>query len=147
MSDAAQETGPVDYVVIEFPGMGMKGEGLSMLIDLTERGLIRILDLLFIAKQPDGTVTTVEVADLDGDGTLDLAVFEGARSGLIGEDDVAEAGTVLEPGSSAGILVYENRWAAPFVSALRRNGARLVASGRIPFDILIDAVETAEARP
>jgi uncharacterized membrane protein len=147
MSDAAQETGPVDYVVIEFPGMGMKGEGLSMLIDLTERGLIRILDLLFIAKQPDGTVTTVEVADLDGDGTLDLAVFEGARSGLIGDDDIAEAGTVLEPGSSAGILVYENRWAAPFVSALRRNGARLVASGRIPFDILIDAVETAEARP
>jgi uncharacterized membrane protein len=147
MSDAAQETGPVDYVVIEFPGMGMKGEGLSMLIDLTERGLIRILDLLFIAKQPDGTVTTVEVADLDGDGTLDLAVFEGARSGLIGDDDIAEAGTVLEPGSSAGILVYENRWAAPFVSALRRNGARLVASGRIPFDILIEAVETAEARP
>jgi hypothetical protein len=118
-----------------------------MLIDLTERGLIRILDLLFIAKQPDGTVTTVEVADLDGDGTLDLAVFEGARSGLIGDDDIAEAGTVLEPGSSAGILVYENRWAAPFVSALRRNGARLVASGRIPFDILIEAVETAEARP
>jgi uncharacterized membrane protein len=147
MSDAAQETGPVDYVVIEFPGMGMKGEGLSMLIDLTERGLIRILDLLFIAKQPDGTVTTVEVADLDGDGTLDLAVFEGARSGLIGDDDIAAAGTVLEPGSSAGILVYENRWAAPFVSALRRNGARLVASGRIPFDILIEAVETAEARP
>lgn len=147
MSDAPQETGPVDYVVIEFPGMGMKGEGLSMLIDLTERGLIRILDLLFIAKQPDGTVTTVEVADLDGDGTLDLAVFEGARSGLIGDEDIAEAGTVLEPGRSAGILVYENRWAAPFVSALRRNGARLVASGRIPFDILVEALETAEARP
>ena len=147
MSDAPQETGPVDYVVIEFPGMGMKGEGLSMLIDLTERGLIRILDLLFIAQQPDGTVTTVEVADLDGDGTLDLAVFEGARSGLIGDEDIAEAGTVLEPGRSAGILVYENRWAAPFVSALRRNGARLVASGRIPFDILVEALETAEARP
>jgi hypothetical protein len=126
--------------------MGMKGEGLSMLIDLTERGLIRILDLLFIAKQPDGTVTTVEVADLDGDGTLDLAVFDGARSGLLGDDDIAEAGAVLEPGSAAGILVYENRWAAPFVSALRRNGARLVASGRIPFDILIEALETAEAR-
>jgi uncharacterized membrane protein len=146
MSDAPREIGPVDYVVIEFPGMGMKGEGLSMLIDLTERGLIRILDLLFIAKQPDGTVTTVEVADLDGDGTLDLAVFDGARSGLLGDDDIAEAGAVLEPGSAAGILVYENRWAAPFVSALRRNGARLVASGRIPFDILIEALETAEAR-
>jgi len=146
MSDALREIGPVDYVVIEFPGMGMNGEGLSMLIELTERGLIRILDLLFIAKQPDGTVTTVEVADLDGDGTLDLAVFDGARSGLLSDDDVAEAGAVLEPGRSAGILVYENRWAAPFVSALRRSGGRMVASGRIPFDILIEALETAEAQ-
>jgi hypothetical protein len=138
--------GPVDYVVIEFPGTGMNGEGLPMLVDLTERGLIRILDLLFIAKRPDGTVAAVEVADLDGDGTLDLAVFNGARSGLISGDDIAEAGAVLDPGSSAGILVYENRWAGPFVSALRRNGAQLVASGRIPFDALVEALEAAEAQ-
>lgn len=146
MSDALNEIGPVDYIVIEFPGTGMNGEGLPMLVDLTERGLIRILDLLFIAKRPDGTVAAVEVADLDGDGTLDLAVFNGARSGLISNDDIAEAGAVLEPGSSAGILVYENRWAAPFVSALRRNGARLVSSGRIPFDALVEALEAAEAQ-
>ena len=146
MSDDLTEIGPVDYVVVEFPGTGTNGEGLPMLVDLTERGLIRILDLLFIAKQADGTVTAVEVADLDADGNLDLAVFEGARSGLISDDDIAAAGAVLEPGSSAGILVYENHWAAPFVSALRRNGARMVASGRIPFDALAEALETAEAR-
>ena len=146
MSENPPETGPIDYVVIEFPGTGMNGEGLPMLVDLTERGLIRILDLLFIAKDMDGTVTVVEVADIDGDGKLDLAVFEGVRSGLIGEEDVAEAGAVLEPGSSAGILIYENRWAAPFLSALRRNGARMVAAGRIPFEDLLEALETAEAR-
>jgi hypothetical protein len=146
MNGDLPEIGPVDYLVIEFPGTGVHGEGLPLLIDLTERGLIRILDLMFIAKRPDGSVVAVDAADIDGDGTLDLALFEGARSGLIGEEDIAEAGSVLEPGSSAGVLVYENRWATPFVSALRRNGARLVASGRVPLDTLAAALETAEAR-
>ena len=86
------------------------------------------------------------LADLDGDGALDLAVFEGASSGLLDEEDIAEASGVLEPGSSAGILIYENVWAAPFASALRRGGAQLVANGRIPVQGLLAAVDAAEER-
>jgi hypothetical protein len=139
------ELGPVDYIVVEFPGNKMTGEGLPMLVDLVERGIIRILDLVFIRKDLDGSVTAFEIADFDHDGQLDLAVFEGASSGLLAEDDVAEAGEVIEAGSSAGILLFENRWAAPFIGALRRGGAEVVASGRIPATDLMDALESAEA--
>jgi hypothetical protein len=139
------ELGPVDYLVVEFPGNRMTGEGLPMLVDLVDRGIIRILDLVFIRKDLDGSVRAFEIADFDGDGTLDLAVFEGATSGLLGDDDVAEAGGVIEAGSSAGILLFENRWAAPFVGALRRGGAEVVASGRIPATELLAALESAEA--
>jgi hypothetical protein len=145
MTEDVREMGPVDYLVVEFPGNRMTGEGFPLLIDLVDRGLIRILDLVFVKKEEDGTVTGMEVADLDGDGQLDLAVFEGASSGLIDQEDLAEAGNVLEPGCSAGILIYENVWAAPFAAAMRRGGGQLVASGRIPVQSLLDAVESAEA--
>jgi hypothetical protein len=138
--------GPVDYIVVEFPGSRMTGEGLPILVDLVDRGIIRILDLVFIRKDLDGSVSGILVADLDQDGTLDLAVFEGAASGLIDEDDMAQAGELLAPGDSAGILVYENVWAAPFASAIRRGGGQLIASGRIPAQDLLDAVSAAEAR-
>lgn len=138
------ELGPVDYLVVEFPGNKMTGEGLPLLVDLVERGIIRILDLVFVRKDADGSVRAFEIADFDADGTLDLAVFEGASSGLLDESDLADAGTVIEAGSSAAILVFENRWAAPFVAALRRGGAQLVASGRIPAQDLLDALTTAE---
>jgi hypothetical protein len=139
------ELGPVDYLVVEFPGNKMTGEGLPLLVDLVEKDIIRILDLVFIRKDLDGSVSAFEIADFDGDGQLDLAVFEGASSGLIGEDDKSRAGEVIQAGSSAGILLYENRWAGPFIGALRRSGAELVASGRIPANDLIDALESAEA--
>ena len=139
------ELGPVDYLVVEFPGNKMTGEGLPLLVDLVERGIIRILDLVFVRKDADGSVQAFEIADFDADGTLDLAVFEGASSGLLDESDLADAGTVIEAGSSAAILVFENRWAAPFIGALRRGGAQLVASGRIPAQDLLDALTTAEA--
>ena len=141
------EMGPVDYLVIEFPGNRMTGEGMPLLLDLVDRGLIRVLDLAFVMKDEDGSVTGVEVTDLDGDGQLDLAVFAGASSGLLDKDDLDQAGAVLERGCSAGILVYENLWAAPFASALRRGGARLVASGRIPVQAVLAAVDAAEAPP
>ena len=141
--DAQLEVGPIDYVVIEFPGNRMTGEAFPLLVDLVDRGIIRLLDLLFIRKDLDGSVSAVAIADLDGDGVLDLAIFEGASSGLLGEDDVTEAGGVLEPGSSAGILVYENVWAAPFAAAVRRSGGRLVADGRIPVQDVLDSMATA----
>src|SRR6185436_8503190 len=94
------EMGPIDYLVVEFPGNQMTGEGFPILVDLVDRGVIRILDLVFITKDLDGTVAGVAIADLDGDGVLDLAVFEGASSGLLDDDDIADAGQVLEPGSS-----------------------------------------------
>ncbi|MFD3336661.1 DUF6325 family protein [Streptomyces sp. NPDC058700] len=138
------EVGPIDYLVLEFPGNRMTGEGLSHLIDLVDRRVIRILDLSFMRKDVDGSVTALQIADLDGDGELDLAVFDGASSGLLGEDDLQEAAADLEPGSSAGVLVYENLWAAPLATALRRSGARLVAGGRIPLGNLLTALDSLE---
>lgn len=145
MTERIDEMGPIDYVVVEFPGNRMTGEGLGHLIDLVDRGLIRILDLMFITKDTDGTVAALELTDLDGDGELDLTVFEGAQSGLLGQDDLEEAAAAVEPGNSAGLLIYENVWAAPFAAALRRGGAQLVASGRIPVQALLASLEAAEA--
>lgn len=144
-SDDLDEMGPIDYIVVEFPGSKMTGEGFPILLDLVDRGIVRILDLVFVTKNLDGSVQGIAIADLDGDGALDLAAFEGASSGLLGEDDIEEAGTVLEPGSSAGILVYENVWAGPFAAAVRRGGGQLVASGRIPIQAMLAALEAAEA--
>ncbi|ACU75444.1 conserved hypothetical protein [Catenulispora acidiphila DSM 44928] len=136
------ELGPVDYLVVEFPRTDMHGEGMPLLVDLVERGIIRILDLTFVAKDEDGSVTVLDLADEGADGRLELSVFQGAASGLLGEEEIAEATSVMTPGTSAGILVYENTWAAPFVGALRRNGAQVVATGRIPVTDLLEALET-----
>ena len=147
--DDLDAIGPIDYIVVEFPGSKMTGKGLPMLVDLVERGVIRIIDLLFVRKELDGTVVGMAIADLDHDGELDLAIFEGASSGLLSEEEMDEATSVLEPGSSAGILIYENTWAAPFARELRRGGGQLVASGRISIqDMLakLDAAEAAESK-
>ncbi|MEV6171312.1 DUF6325 family protein [Streptomyces sp. NPDC051954] len=143
MGDAVNEIGPIDYLVVEFPGNHMTGEGLPLLVDLVDRGIIRIMDLVFIKKELDGSVVAVEIADLTGDGKADLAVFEGASSGMLGQDDMEEAAAVLQPGDSAGILVYENLWAAPLAAALRRGGAQLVAGGRIPAEAVLAALDAA----
>ena len=142
--DALDDMGPIDYLIVEFPGSRMTGEGLPLLVDLVDRGIIRILDLVFVKKEQDGSVRGVAIADLDKDGQLDLAVFEGASSGLLGQEDLDEAGRVLEPGSSAGLLVYENRWAAPFAKALRKGGGQLVANGRIPVQAVLAALDATE---
>jgi Family of unknown function (DUF6325) len=141
-----EQMGPVDYLIVEFPGSRMTGEGMPLLLDLVDRGIIRILDFMFVKKEADGSVRGLEITDLDGDRQLDLAVFEGASSGLLDEDDLTEAGGVLEPGSSAALLVYENVWAAPLAIAIRRGGGQLVAGGRIPVQALLAAVDAAEAR-
>lgn len=145
MSDDLAETGPIDYLVVEFPDSSrMTGEGMARLVDLVDQGLIRILDFVFVQKETDGSVEVVEVADFDRDGRLDLAVFQGASSGLVGKEDVQDAGTVLQPGSAAAILVYENVWAAPFAVAVRKSGGQLVASGRIPVQALLAALDATE---
>ncbi|HXF00790.1 MAG TPA: DUF6325 family protein [Solirubrobacterales bacterium] len=135
--------GPIDFLLIEWPGRQPTGEAVPLLVDLVDRGLIRILDLVFIAKAEDGSVAGLEIADL-GQEVEELKVFEGASSGLLSEDDTAEAAAALDPGTSAALMVFENRWAAPFASALRRSGAQLVASGRIPVQAVLAALEAAE---
>jgi hypothetical protein len=138
------EMGPVDYLLVEWTDRQPSGEAVPHLVDLVDRGLIRVLDLAFIAKGEDGSVAMIEIADLGGE-VAEFAVFEGAASGLLDEGDLAQAGEVLEPGTSAALLVYENAWAAPFAAAVRRSGGQLVAGGRIPVEDLLAALDAAEA--
>ncbi|VTR75525.1 DUF6325 family protein [Cellulomonas hominis] len=140
-----QEMGPVDYVVIEFPENRLDGTAFPLLMDLVERGIVRVLDLAFVAKAEDGTVAGLDLRDLDATGDFDLTILEGASSGLLGDDDLAEAAGALAPGSAAGVLIYENTWAAPFATALRHGGGQLVASGRIPVQALLAALDAADS--
>ncbi len=137
--------GPIDYLALEFSGTRLSGEGLSALIDLTERGIIRILDLVVAVVAEDGSFSVVEITDLDGDGELDLAVFDGVRSGLLDEDDVAKGAALVQPGNAIGLLLYENTWAGPFVTAMRDAGAEVIASGRIPADDVAAALDALES--
>ncbi|ABG98740.1 conserved hypothetical protein [Rhodococcus jostii RHA1] len=127
------DVGPIDYLVVEFPAdHPPDGSALPLLLDLVEANIIRVLDLVFVRKDADGSLAGIAVEDLGFTGTVDVTLFAEASSGLIDRGDLEQAGAVLEPGCVGAILVYENRWAAPFASALRREGAQLVASGRIP---------------
>jgi hypothetical protein len=143
------EVGPVDYLIVEWPvGSPPNGEAFPHLVDLVDRGVIRVLDLVFVEKGMDGEVLEIAIADFDQDGSLDLAIVEGASSGLLDEEDAKEADQALEPGAAAAIIMYENTWAAPFATALRKGGAQLVAAGRIPINDIIsrlDELEAAEA--
>ena len=142
---AEQDVGPIDYLVLEFPQAKITGEGMAALLDLVERGIIRILDLRFVVVGEDGSFTAVALADLDHDGKLDLAVFEGAQSGLLGNDDLAEAANLVAPATAVGLLVYENTWAGPFVSAMRNAGAEVIANGRIPADAVVAVLDDLES--
>ncbi|MFE9255453.1 DUF6325 family protein [Streptomyces sp. NPDC006879] len=146
-AEQIEEMGPVDYLIVEFPGNRMTGEGFPLLLDLVDRGIIRILDLLFVRKDLDGSVTALKVTETTEDDGIDLTLFEGVSTGLLGQDDLDEAGAVLDPGNSAGILVYENLWAAPFARAMRRSGAQLVAGGRIPVQALLASLDASEDSP
>jgi hypothetical protein len=136
--------GPIDYLAVEFPGARLSGEGLAALLDLVDRGVIRILDLRVAKVDADGVMTAVEITDLDGDGTLDLSVFAGVRSGLLDDEDVSASAGLVEPGNAVAVLLYENTWAGPFVAAMRRAGAEVVASGRVPADDVIAMLDELE---
>lgn len=144
MPDAPSPMGPVSYLIVEFPGSKMTGEGLPVLVDLVDRGIIRVLDVTFLAKRTDGSLDVLQLQDLNGDGQADLSVFEGAASGLLDSADVADAGDVIEPGSSAAIVLFENRWATEFVQALRRGGAELVSAGYIPQDEILASLDATD---
>jgi Family of unknown function (DUF6325) len=141
-----EELGPIDVVVIGYPPEApMTGEAVPIFIDLVDRGIIRVLDARFIKKDADGTFSGFDLADLDQQSAGDLTVFAGASSGLFSDDDVALAAAEIEPGTAAVMIVYENRWAAPFVAAVRRNGGELVSFERIHVTDLIEALDAAEA--
>lgn len=142
--DELDELGPIDYILVEWPNNEPTGEAIPYLVDLVDSGLIRILDLAFIMKNEDGSVTEMEISDLGGE-SESFTVFEGASSGILDESDHAEAAEALETGKAAALLVYENSWAGPFASAVRRSGGQLVASGRIPVQALIASLDSAEA--
>src|SRR3954447_17625760 len=145
MSAQDEELGPIDIVVIAYPpGSPMTGEAAPMLLDLVERGIIRVLDALLVTKDQDGAVAGLEFKDLDDQHVGDFKIFEGASSGLLGDDDARTAAEALEPGQSAVIIVFENRWAAPFANAVRRNGALLVDFQRIPLEAVIEALDALE---
>ena len=137
------ELGPIDYIVLEWPGRQPTGSAAPLIVDLADRGIIRVLDVAFMRKGQDGTVEAIEIGDLDGD--AGFGEFDGASTGLIGQDDLEEAAAALNPGTCAAVLVWENRWAAPVAVAVRRSGGQLVASGRIPVQAILASLEAAEA--
>ena len=140
-SEGLDELGPVDWIVVEFPGSRFNGEVMPTLTDLVDRGIIRILDLLMIRKAEDGSIDAFELSDLDESEVGGIRDFETAMANLLSQEDVESAAAAVEPGSSAAVLVWENSWAAPFGSAVRHAGGQLVASGRIPVQALLAAIE------
>ena len=126
-----EEMGPVDYLLVEWNGRQPDGSLAPHLIDLVDRGIIRILDLVFLAKDEDGTVGAIEIGEMPH-----LGDFEGASSGLVDEEDLAEAGAVMEPGTSAALLIWEDVWATEFATAVRDSGGVLLEGGRIPHELV-----------
>jgi uncharacterized membrane protein len=144
MSAELDQLGPIDYIVVEWPGKQPSGEAAPLLIDLVDRGLIRIMDLAFMRKNEDGTIETMEIEGMAQEVEA-LTALVGANSDLITDEDLAETASVLDPGTSAAILIYENSWAAPFAAAVRSSGGQLVANGRIPLNSILEALDAAGA--
>jgi hypothetical protein len=143
-NDDLNELGPVDWIVVEFPGSRFNGQIAPALRDLVERDLIRVLDLVVLKKDSDGSLEAFELSDLDEGEIGELRSYEAQLAMLLSEDDVTAVAAAIEPGSSAAVLVWENTWAAPFASAVRHSGGQLVASGRIPIQALLAAIEADE---
>jgi len=137
--------GPVDYIVVEFPAgaSNFTGEMAKELLALVDAGAIRVIDILILTKNEDGTVEPMEFSDVGELG--ELQKVEAQLAELLAEDDVLNLAAAMEPGSTAGVLIWENLWAAPFASAARRSGGQLIANGRIPIQTIIASIEADEA--
>jgi hypothetical protein len=144
VTDEPDIFGPVDFVLLEYPSEHLTGAPARAVIDLVEAGTIHLWDVVLVEKAADGTVRGVEITDLPVEISDDLAELAGARSGLIGEEDMLAAAEVLEPGSLAALLVYENAWAAPFLNATLRSGGTVAATGRIPYELVMEAVDALD---
>jgi hypothetical protein len=145
VTDDAEAMGPISYLIVEFPGNKMTGEGFAALLDLVDRGVIRILDLEFVTRRDDGSIAGLQLRDVSSDGQFDLTIFEGASSGLLDQSDYDDAANAIRPGSSAAILLFENRWATSFIQGLRGGGAELVAAGYIPLADVAASLDATEA--
>lgn len=139
---ALDELGPVDWIVVEFPGSRFNGEIVPVINDLVDRGIVRVLDLLLIRKDSEGALDFFELSDLDESEIGDLRSYETALATILSAEDAEAVAAAVEPGSTAAVLVWENLWAAPFGSAVRRAGGQLAASGRIPIQALLAAIES-----
>jgi len=138
--------GPIDVAVMTWPPDAPKtGEAVPLLMDLIDRGIVRVFDMMFVTKGEDGSIAAFEAKDLSDRDVGEFHVFEGASSGLIGDADVAEAAEAIDPGWSAAVIVYENRWVVPFAAAVRRNGGQLLDVQRISPVELIEVLDAAEA--
>jgi hypothetical protein len=143
MTDSAMH-GPVDFVLIEFAGDRLTGGAADALMDLVDRGIVRVYDLLVIRKDSDGSFSGIDISDLSADRVGGFTAFAGARSGLLGDDDLRQAADAMEPGTVAALIVYENSWAIPFVAAARDAGGQLIASARIPAQDVMDALDAVD---
>ena len=144
-TDVTDVHGPIDFLLLEFAADKMTGAAASALLDLVERDVVRIYDLLVIRKEDDGSFSGIDVTDLSADDVGGFVAFAGARSGIVGDEDVSEAAAAIEPGTAAALIVYENRWAVPFVAAARDAGAQVVASARIPANVVMDVLDELDA--
>ncbi|MDA0158921.1 DUF1269 domain-containing protein [Solirubrobacter ginsenosidimutans] len=140
--ESIEEMGPIDYVVLEWPGRQPKGDAAPLILELVDRGIIRILDIALMVKAEDGSIAAIDLGELDADSGF--AEFQGASTGLLSQEDLEEAANALQPGTSAAVLMWENRWAAPVAVALRRSGGQLVASGRIEIQAMLAALEALD---
>lgn len=145
MTVNVDELGPVDWIVVEFEGSTLNGEIAPILKDYVDRDLIRVLDLLFFKKAEDGSFEAFEATDMEDSEIGELRSYETQLAMLLSEQDVADLAETIEPGSSAAVLVWENLWAAPFGAAVRHAGGQLVASGRIPIQAVIAAIESDQS--
>ena len=144
MTDNISEMGPIDWLLIEFD-QPLTGRAAPPLLDLIDRGLIRILDIAFIRKLSDGSVQGIEISDLPGDEAAHVDVFDGLATGILGDEDVAAAGEALEVDTRAMMIVFENSWAAPFAVALREGGGVVIDQGRIPVQQIVAALDELDA--